>query len=302
MKKSFLSQTLKGTKKYILLTLVLSAIYSRLLVYVPMFIQYALDGIILENESVIPYFIRNLFYSENKISKIMVLVSVLIFINILIFIVNYIKLKVNTLFNLKINRNVKLSILEYIPKLEYLEFSKVDKSNVIQRVNNDATTYSEFFNSQIALFFDTIFIVFFAIVQTLELNITIGIFIAVTCFIIVILSVVFFKISNQLVEDAVEMNRDIINKTTVSVQESKMIKIFNRQEKEIEDFIKINEECKKKEMKFAKLKVIYVITVHTLRNFKEPFILLWGGILVVKGELTLATISILLGLDRKSVV
>ena len=60
---NFLKQTLKGTKKYILLTFVLSAVYSKLLVYVPMFIQYALDGIILGNTSVIPYFIRNLFYS-----------------------------------------------------------------------------------------------------------------------------------------------------------------------------------------------------------------------------------------------
>lgn len=39
MRNSFLAKTLKGTKKYILLALILSAIYSRLLVYVPMFIQ-----------------------------------------------------------------------------------------------------------------------------------------------------------------------------------------------------------------------------------------------------------------------
>ena len=296
---NFLKQTLKGTKKYILLTLVLSAVYSKLLVYVPMFIQYALDGIILGNISVIPYFIRNLFYSENKISQILVLVVVLICLNIIIFLVNYIKLKTNTLFNLKINRNVKLSILEHIPKLEYLEFSKIDKSNVMQRVNNDAAIYSDFFNSQITLFFDTIFVVIFAVAQTIELNISVGIFIIIICSIIVILSILFFKISNPIVEDIVELNRDIINRTTMSVEESKMLKIFNRQEKEINEFSKINKKCKAKEITFAKLRAIYVITVHTLRNFKEPFILLWGGILVVKGELTLATISILLSYATK---
>lgn len=296
---NFLKQTLKGTKKYILLTFVLSAVYSKLLVYVPMFIQYALDGIILGNTSVIPYFIRNLFYSENKISQILVLVVVLICLNIIIFLVNYIKLKTNTLFNLKINRNVKLSILEHIPKLEYLEFSKIDKSNVMQRVNNDAAIYSDFFNSQITLFFDTIFVVIFAVAQTIELNISVGIFIIIICSIIVILSILFFKISNPIVEDIVELNRDIINRTTMSVEESKMLKIFNRQEKEINEFSKINKKCKAKEITFAKLRAIYVITVHTLRNFKEPFILLWGGILVVKGELTLATISILLSYATK---
>lgn len=299
IKNSFLNRTLKGTKFYIILTLILSAIYSRLLVYIPMFIQYALDGIIMGNENVIPVLIRNLFYSESKISKIIVLTLVLILVNILVFIVNYLKSKINTKFNLKINRNVKKIILKHIPKIQYIKFSSIDKSNVIQRINNDATTYSEFFNSQINLFFDTIFIVIFAVAQTLKLNSTIGIFIGIICFFILLLSIWYFKVSKPLVEDIVEMNKEVINKTTIGIEESKMLKIFNRKDKEIEDFSKMNKEYKRKEIKLAKIKVIYGIGTHTLRNFKEPFILLWGGILVVTGELTLATISILLTYSTK---
>lgn len=299
IKNSFLNRTLKGTKFYIILTLILSAIYSRLLVYIPMFIQYALDGIIMGNENVIPVLIRNLFYSESKISKIIVLTLVLILVNILVFIVNYLKSKINTKFNLKINRNVKEIILKHIPKIQYIKFSSIDKSNVIQRINNDATTYSEFFNSQINLFFDTIFIVIFAVAQTLKLNSTIGIFIGIICFFILLLSIWYFKVSKPLVEDIVEMNKEVINKTTIGIEESKMLKIFNRKDKEIEDFSKMNKKYKRKEIKLAKIKVIYGIGTHTLRNFKEPFILLWGGILVVTGELTLATISILLTYSTK---
>ena len=299
IKNSFLNRTLKGTKFYIILTLILSAISSRLLVYIPMFIQYALDGIIMENEKVIPVLIRNLFYSDSKISKIIILTLVLILVNILVFIVNYVKSKINTKFNLKINRNVKEIILKHIPKIQYIKFSSIDKSNVIQRINNDATTYSEFFNSQINLFFDTIFIVIFAVAQTLKLNSTIGIFIGIICFFILLLSIWYFKVSKPLVEDIVEMNKEVINKTTIGIEESKMLKIFNRKDKEIEDFSKMNKEYKRKEIKLAKIKVIYGIGTHTLRNFKEPFILLWGGILVVTGELTLATISILLTYSTK---
>lgn len=299
MKNSFLNKTLKGTKLYILLIIILSAIYSRLIIYIPMFIQYALDGIIMGDENVIPNIIRNLFYSEDKISKIIILVIILILVNIAIFIINYLKSKINTKFNLKINRNVKEIILEHIPKIEYMQFSNIDKSNVIQRVNNDANTYSEFFNSQINLFFDTIFIVIFAVVQTLKLNATVGLFIAIICVLIVLLSIWYFKISKPLVEDIIEMNKEVINKTTVGIEESKMLKIFNRREKEIEDFSKMNSEYKKKDIKLAKMKVLYGIGTHSLRNFKEPFILLWGGILVVKGELTLAEISILLTYSTK---
>ena len=299
MKDSFLNKTLKGTKFYIVLTLILSAIYSRLLVYIPMFIQYALDGIIMGDENVIPTLIKKLFYSDNKISKIIILVLVLILVNILVFIVNYLKSKINTKFNLKINRNVKEIILTHIPKIEYMQFNSIDKANVIQRVNNDASVYSEFFNSQINLFFDTIFIIIFAIAQTLKLNITIGLFIGTICFLIVLLSIWYFKISKPLVEDIVEMNREVINKTTIGIEESKMLKIFNRRDKEIEDFSRMNKEYKRKDIKLAKIKILYGIGTHTLRNFKEPFILLWGGILVVRGELTLATISILLTYSTK---
>ncbi len=299
MKNSFLNRTLKGTKFYIVLTLILSAIYSRLLVLIPMFIQYALDGIIMGDENVIPTLIRKLFYSDSKISKIIILVLVLILVNVLVFIVNYLKSKINTKFNLKINKNVKEIILKHIPKIEYMQYSSIDKSNVIQRVNNDATTYSEFFNSQINLFFDTIFVIIFAVAQTLKLNSTIGLFIGIICCLIVLLSIWYFKISKQLVEDIVDMNKEVINKTTIGIEESKMLKIFNRKDKEIEDFSKMNSEYKRKDIKLAKIKVLYGIGTHTLRNFKEPFILLWGGILVVKGELTLATISILLTYSTK---
>ena len=299
MKKSFLNRTLKGTKIYMILILILSAIYSRLLVYIPMFIQYALDGVIMEKESIIPSLIRNLFYSSNKLSKIIVLVLVLIMVNILVFVVKYLKSKINTKFNLIINRNVKETVLDYIPKINYMQFSNIDKSNVIQRVNNDATTYSEFFNSQLNLFFDTIFIVIFAVAQTLKLNSTVGLFIAIICGMIVALSVWYFKASRPLVENIVEKNREVINKTTIEIEESKMLKIFNRRDKEIEDFSKMNNNYKKKEIELAKKKVLYGIGTHTLRNFKEPFILLWGGILVVQGEMTLATISILLTYSTK---
>ena len=299
MKSSFLGKTLKGTKYYIALTLILSAIYSRLVVYVPMFIQYALDGVISGNENVIPSWIRQLFFSNEKIGKIITLVIILILVNLLIFAVNYIKSKANTKFNLKINRNIKQIILEHIPKIDYMEFSNIDKSNVIQRVNNDAATYAEFFNSQINLFLDTIFISIFAIIQTFSLNIVVGIFIVMICIIIAILSIWQYKVSRPLIEDTVEMNKEIINKTTVSIEESKMLKIFNRRDKEIKDFKKLNNECKEKEMKFQKYKTIYTILVHSIRNFKEPFILLYGGILVVNSQLTLAEISILLSYATK---
>ena len=293
-KQNFLKISLKGTFVYIIFVIVLSIIYSKLVVIVPKFVEYALDGVIYKNESVIPSYISCFFYNDLWQSKILVLVIYLILINICIFFVSYIKGKIGTLFNLKINENIKQSVLKHIPNIEYLNYSKIKKSDITQRVNNDAEVYSDFFNSIISLFLDTLFIIGFSIKEILELSTLIGIFIFIICLLIILLSLWYFKISKPLVEDIVDKNESVIKKTTNSIINSKMLKAFNRQDDEKLEFKKDNDQYKKSDIKLAKINVIYGITTHTLRNFKEPFILLVGGILVVKGDLTLVGVMLLI--------
>ena len=185
-------------------------------------------------------------------------------------------------------------ILKHISKLEYMQFSGINHSDVIQRVNNDALIYSEFFNSQLNLFLDTIFIVSFSVVQIFELNKACGIFVFVLCGLIVLLSIWYYKFSLPLVEDTLEANKQIIEKTREAVENSKMQKAFNRKNVEIADFRALNEDYRKKDLRLGKYRVIYGIGTHTIRNFKEPIILLFGGIMVVQGQMTLAIVSVLL--------
>ena len=202
-------------------------------------------------------------------------------------------------FNLRINRNVKYTILNHIAKLEYRQFSKINHSDVLQRVNNDATVYAEFFYSQLNLFLDTIFIVSFSVAQIFQLNAIIGVLVLVLCVLIVMLSIWYYKMSKPLVEDTLDANQQIIEKTRKAVENSKMQKIFNRKDFEIESFQSLNEDYRKKDIKLGKCRVVYGIGTHTIRNFKEPIILLLGGLFVVQGKMTLATVSILLTLATK---
>ena len=95
-----------------MLVIILSIIYSKLVVIVPKFIEYALDGVIYKNESVIPNYISCFFYNDSWKSKILILTIYLVLINLCIFFVSYIKSKIGTLFNLKINKNIKIKILK----------------------------------------------------------------------------------------------------------------------------------------------------------------------------------------------
>lgn len=298
-KYSFLRETLKGTHKQILWILVLTMMSSKLNVYVPMFIQYALDGVVMQQQNVIPTWIERLFYQDSAISKLLILALVLVVLNTIAFILKYIRSKIGTKFNLKINRNVKYTILNHLSKMNYSAFNEINHADVIQRVNNDALIYADFFNSQLNLFLDTIFIVGFSVVQIFELNQACGIFVFVICLCIVLLSIWYYKASIHLVEDTMESNEQIIEKTRDAVTNSKMQKAFNRKNSEIADFKKVNETYRKKELKLGKYRVIYGIGTHSIRNFKEPIILMFGGLLVVQGQMTLAVVSVLLSYANK---
>ena len=126
-----------------------------------------------------------------------------------------------------------------IPKFVYLNYSKIKKSDITQRVNNDAEVYSDFFNSIISLFLDTLFIIGFSINEILKLSFLIGVFIFVICLLIILLSLWYFKISKPLVEDIVDKNESVIKKTTNSIINSKMLKAFNRQDDEKLEFKRI---------------------------------------------------------------
>ena len=126
-----------------------------------------------------------------------------------------------------------------------------------------------------------------------------GIFIFVICILIILLSYWYYKVSKPLVEDTMEANKNIIEQTRQAVMNSKMQKAFNRKNSEIAHFKKLNEDYRNKELKLGKYRVVYGIGTHSVRNFKEPFVLLLGGILVVRGQMTLATVSILLTLATK---
>lgn len=298
-KYSFLRETLKGTTKQILWILVLTMITSKLNVYIPMFIQYALDGVVMQQENVIPTWITCLFYQDSAISKLLILALVLVALNTIAFILKYIRSKISTKFNLRINRNVKYTILNHLSKMKYSSFSEINHADVIQRVNNDALIYADFFNSQLNLFLDTIFIVGFSVVQIFELNQACGVFVFMICFCIVLLSIWYYKASIHLVEETMEANKQIIEKTRNAVTNSKMQKAFNLKRNEIADFKKVNEAYRKTELKLGKYRVVYGIGTHSIRNFKEPIILLFGGILVVQGQMSLAVVSVLLSYANK---
>ena len=284
MKKIF-KITMRETKKYILGILASSLLSSFLTIYLTKFISFVIDGVIMQ-KSELPKYITNFFYDDTIYSKLIIIFTISIS--------NYIKNMFNTNFKLKMNKNLKEEILDHTTYLEYSEYISYDKNQILQRVSSDANNFVNFITSKYNLVVDSIFIFTFSMIEILNLNLIVSITIAVIIFIIIIMSIIYFKLTKKIVKRNIGLNENLIQKTINAVYQPKMIKIFNRQEKEIADFNNVSDEYRKNDKKLIDYLIYYELIGTGIKKFKDPIIFLLGGLLIINGKMNIGQLMILM--------
>ena len=292
MKKIF-KITMRETKKYILGILASSLLSSFLTIYLTKFILFVIDGVIMQ-KSELPKYITNFFYDDNIYSKLIILAIFMLIIIFIISISNYIKNMFNTKFRLKMNKNLKEEILDYTTYLEYSEYISYDKNQILQRVSSDANNFVNFITSKYNLVVDSIFIFTFSMIEILNLNLIVSITIAVIIFIIIIMSIIYFKLTKKIVKRNIGLKENLIQKTINAVYQPKMIKIFNRQQKEIDDFNNVSDEYRKNDKKLIDYLIYYELIGTGIKKFKDPIIFLLGGLLIINGKMNIGQLMILM--------
>lgn len=291
--KEVLKITINGTKKYILGILVCSLISSFLTIHLTKFIAFVIDGVIMQTSN-LPEYITNSFYNNDIKSRLIVLALYMIIFVITICVSNYIKNLFSTKFKVIMNRNLKKQLLEHTTYLEYGEYINYGKAQILQRVSNDANNFVEFVSSKYNLFINSLFILVFSIIEILNLNIMVSIVIGIIIIIIAIMSVVYFKLTKKIVHKNINLHEDLISKTMNAVYNPKMIKIFNRQLKEIDDFNKVSDEYRKNDKKLIDYLIYYEVIGTGLRRFKDPAIFLFGGIFIINGLMNIGALMVLM--------
>lgn len=291
--KKVLKIATKRTKKFIIGILICSLISSFLRIYLTKFISFVIDGVIMQTTS-LPRYLTNSFYGDDIKSELIVLaVYMLIFVAV-ISISNYIKSMLNTKFKLAMNKNLKTKLLNHTTYLEYGEYIKYGKSQILQRVSSDSNNFVNFVNDKYNLLVDSIFTVIFSMFEILNINIIVSSTISIIIFIIVIMSIIYFKVTKSIVQKNIDLHENLIQRTMNAVYNSKMIKIFNREKKEIKDFNKISDEYKKNDKKLIDYLIYYELIGGGLRKIKDPVIFLIGGLLIINGKMNIGSLMILM--------
>lgn len=292
MKKVF-KITINKTQKYIIGILICSLISSFFTIYLTKYISFVIDGVIMQKVE-LPNYITHFFFYNDIYFKLAVLAAFMLIIIFTISISNYVKSIFNIKFKLKMNKNLKEKILEHTTYLEYGEYLSYGKNQILQRVSSDTNNFVNFISSKFNLIVDSIFVFVFSMIEILNLNLIVSITIAVILTIIVVMSIIYFRLTKKIVKRNVDLHEDLIQRTMNAVYQPKMIKIFNRQQKEIEDFNAISDEYRNNDKKLIDYLIYYELVGTGIRKFKDPVIFLIGGLLIINGKINIGQLMVLM--------
>ena len=287
--KRLLKEMIRKNEKYILGILICGIISSFFSVQLTKFIMHIIDGVITTNEQ-IPTFISRFFYEDTIYAKITVLAIFMISFIIIIAISNYIRNYLTTKMRLGVNQNLKMLLINHTTYLEYNEYAKQERSQILQRISTDSANILDFVMDKYNLIVDSVFILLFSMAEMVRINILVTSVIGIIILIITIMSVWYFQKTKKVVRKNVKLHEELIEKNLNAIYNPKMIKLFNRQQKEIADFNKNNEEYLTNDKKAIDYLIYYELISDAVRNLKDPAIILMGGILFALGKINIGAL------------
>ena len=261
-----------------------SGIISFFNVIIAKFIVYVVDGIVMKNIE-LPSYLTMFFYSDDTLSKIIIVAILMIIMAFIISIFNYIRSKYNTRLRLGMNRNIKNLLLKHVTYLEYNKYVGYENSQILQRVSSDSSNYISYINDKLNLFFNTIFYTFFSLNVIIELNFKVCLILSIIILIVIIMSVWYCIKTKSIVNKKVTLSEGLIKKTMNSTYNPKIIKMTNNQKNEIKKFNNNSDEYLKYDIKEIDYLIYYELIASGIKALSVPIIYFFCGIMIINGHM-----------------
>ena len=261
-----------------------SGIISFFNVIIAKFIVYVVDGIVMKNIE-LPSYLTMFFYSDDTLSKIIIVAILMIIMVFIISIFNYIRSKYNTRLRLGMNRNIKNLLLKHVTYLEYNKYVGYENSQILQRVSSDSSNYISYMNDKLNLFFNTIFYTFFSLNVIIELNFKVCLILSIIILIVIIMSVWYCIKTKSIVNKKVTLSEGLIKKTMNSTYNPKIIKMTNNQKNEIKKFNNNSDEYLKYDIKEIDYLIYYELIASGIKALSVPIIYFFCGIMIINGHM-----------------
>lgn len=285
-------------KKYILLLILLSSIISYLSLKIPVYVSYAIDGVLFQHTEKIPNYLSQMLEID-KIKGLILLSGIIIVLNLSVIVVKYIRERITTQFTLKISSDLKKKLYAHILKLEYQNYQTYSKVEMLQRANDDAQEYANFYKVQFNLILDIISLSFFIVTQSIFLSVSVTVYLIVTIVLMLVFAVWYYQKMNQILEKVITKKKKMLGQTVTNINHFKFVRIFNRQKEEIQKYKRLNKDYIKEDTKFINLILFYEIISEHMTYLSDPIICLLGGLSIIRGDMTLGGLTALLLFAKK---
>ena len=254
------------------------------------YISYAIDGILFHHTEKIPTYLEQVL-EMNTIEGLAIISGIIIIMNLLIAFVNYIRERVTTNFTLKISSNLKKRLYEHILKLEYGSYQSYSKVEMLQRVNEDATAYADFFKTQFNLILDIVSLGFFIVSKGVFLSSFITMYLMLTIALMLAFALWYYLKMTQILNKVIHKKKKMLGQMIANMNQFKFVRVYNRQKEEIQKYKRLNREYTQEDVKFVDLILFYEIVSEHMTYLKDPIIYLLGGIAIMRGSMTLGTLA-----------
>ncbi len=242
---------------------------------------------------IIPYFSKQAIDSFIKAKNTQGLIKISIFIIIaavILFISKILQIYFTNLAGQKIMKDLRHDLFAHMESLSVSFFSKEPSGKIITRITNDVENMNQLLSSGIVALLGDVALLVFAIGFIFYINPKLAA--------IVILPVPFAVIAAVVLGDKMERLyekvRDLVVKLNIEMQETLsgivLIQTFGAEKTQIKKFENIAEDYKKVFHKAQMTSIILKQSINVLSYVSIALIIIFGGILTVKGTATVGTI------------
>ena len=271
---------------------------TRILKYVSRYKSLVIFGtlsmlIVIGVDLFMPY-LQQIFIDDGVIAGnngiiIKVLIGIL-FITIVKAILGYGKEFLYDVLSVKVHQDIKNDLFNHIQKLEFKYFDDMNTGELMSRIGEDAENIWQTIGFGLRLFIENIIYFVVSTIILFKLNFEL----AIACFIIMIpIGFIAIKLESKFGKSYEEIS-DQTAKINTTAQENiagvRLVKAFSREKYEINKFLKMNKTYYDLNMKQAKIIGDYFPPIEFLTNVSLVIMIVLGGFLVMKSEITIGVL------------
>ena len=204
----------------------------------------------------------------------------------------------------KVIQEIRKDLFNHTQKLPLKYFDAHTHGELMSRFTNDVDTVQEAMNNSFAMIIQSFMMLFGTVIMMMVLSIRLSLIVVVFLIVFLIIMFIFIKYNGKHSKKYFNRQQEELGKINGFVQEmtagQKVEKVFNHEEKDFEEFCRLNENFRKEStsaLTYAGFMIPVIVSLSYLNYAVSACV---GGIFTIKGIMDLGSLSAYLVYVRQS--